>query len=69
MEAMGQEVSLIKDYYELQMTNENLRGEGSFGKVYIGSSLQTKLPVAIKVITKNGMCPEDNEFILNEVGI
>jgi len=51
------------------MTNENLRGEGSFGKVYIGNSLQTKLPVAIKVITKIGMCPEDNEFILNEVGI
>ncbi len=35
-EAMGDDAKNFEEFYELQMTPDNLRGEGSFGKVYVG---------------------------------
>ena len=66
---MGQEALKFQDFYDLKLTPENLRGEGSFGKVYVGKCLQSGKDVAIKVMPRAAINIEDMEYIYNEVGI
>jgi len=47
--------NILLKFYKVE---ENL-GEGSFGKVYIGSNIQTKKLYAIKLVSNNF-----NEFLL-----
>ena len=59
----------IAEHYDLDMSQERLIGEGSFGQVYIGYDKANGASVAIKVLQRRGMKSSDLEFNLNEVGI
>jgi serine/threonine protein kinase len=59
----------FQDFYDLELTPENLRGEGSFGKVYVGTCKQSGREVAVKVMPRATINVEDMEYIYNEVGI
>jgi hypothetical protein len=66
-DALGSESRKISDHYNI--FRENLLGEGSFGKVYLGKSIDANKKVAIKQIDITAMCKEEMEYQLEEIAI
>lgn len=51
------------------MRNSNVLGTGASSKVYLGSEIAKSTDVAIKVVDRSTLCPDEEERLVAEIEI